>query len=45
MKKIGEYIKGYGKIIAIGWVGERYYWLKDKDGVISMMPASLIENI
>lgn len=33
----------YGIVIAIGWVGERYYWMI-KCGVISMIPASMVEN-
>jgi hypothetical protein len=33
----------FGEIVAIGWVGERYYWCIDASGVVSMMPASLIE--
>jgi len=42
---IGTKIKPYGVIKMVGWVGERYYWLIDKDNTISMMPASLIESI
>lgn len=30
-----------GKILAVGWVGERYYWL-DCDGTISMIPATAL---
>lgn len=33
----------YGIVQAIGWVGERYYWLL-KDGAVAMMPASVIES-
>ena len=33
----------YGRIVAIGWVGERYYWCI-KAGVVSMIPASTIEG-
>jgi hypothetical protein len=32
-----------GKILAVGWVGERYYWL-DCDGVVSMIPATAIDG-
>lgn len=28
----------YGKIVAVGWVGERYYWCSDENGMISMIP-------
>ena len=34
----------YGEVIAVGWVGERCYWLI-RDGVISMIPASVIEPL
>ena len=33
----------WGKVVAIGWVGERYYWML-KNGVVSMMPGSVVEN-
>ena len=33
----------WGKIVMIRWVGERYYWMIDKYGVISMMPADMME--
>jgi hypothetical protein len=33
----------YGIITAVGYVGERYYWLDD-NGVTSMMPATTIES-
>lgn len=37
-------IKDYGKVAAVGNIsGERYYWLI-KNGVVSMMPASFIEE-
>lgn len=41
MRTIGE-MTPWGKIVAIGYVGERYYWCK-KGAVISMMPACAIE--
>ncbi len=28
----------YGKVVAVGWVGERYYWCSDENGMISMIP-------
>lgn len=34
----------WGVIIAIGWVGERYYWMIDKEKSIAMMPASTVEE-
>ncbi len=34
----------YGEVVAVGWVGERYYWLRDRHGVVSMMPATAIES-
>lgn len=33
----------WGKVAAIGWIGERYYWLISKDGVVSLMPATVID--
>lgn len=42
MRNIGEKTK-YGVIVAIGWVGERYYWLK-KNGVVIMYPARMVED-
>jgi hypothetical protein len=43
--QLGTIIKPYGKIAAIGWVGERYYWLISKHGTVSMMPAFIIEEM
>jgi hypothetical protein len=40
--KIGTVIKDFGKVVAVGWIGERYYWLI-KNGVVSMIPASTLE--
>lgn len=35
----------WGKIKAIGFIsGERYYWMIDKYGCISMMPACVVEK-
>jgi hypothetical protein len=42
MLKIGTKTK-WGIIKAIGWVGERYYWIVAKDGSVAMMPASVVE--
>ena len=33
----------YGEVVAVGWVGERYYWLLDGHGVVSTIPASVVE--
>ena len=42
---LGTYVKPWGKIVQVGWVGERYYWLMNKRGDIAMMPADVVENI
>lgn len=35
----------WGPIGAVGVVGgERYYWMIDKHGVVSMMPACVVEE-
>lgn len=34
----------WGIIKAVGWIGERYYWIVDKFGVVSMIPASIVEK-
>ncbi len=34
----------WGRIESVGWVGERYYWMIDKHGCISMMPATDVEK-
>ena len=33
----------WGIIQAIGFVGERYYWIVDKFGTVSMFPANFLE--
>lgn len=33
----------FGKVVAVGWIGERYYWTLDKWGTISMIPSRLLE--
>ena len=44
MLGIGEETK-WGKVIMIGrTLGERYYWMEDKDGGIAMMPADVVEK-
>lgn len=42
MKNIGDKTQ-FGKIVAIMYIGERYY-MCIKRGVVSLMPASAIEN-
>ena len=42
MKTIGDETL-FGKIIGIGFIGERYYFIMNEDS-ISIMPASLIEE-
>lgn len=42
MKEVGS-VTPWGKVVAIGWVGERYYWMEDSHGVVSMMPADFVE--
>ena len=34
----------WGKIGAVGWVGERYYWMVAPDGGVAMMPAATVEE-
>ena len=35
----------WGIIQGVGFVGERYYWIINKYGVVSMFPATLVESI
>lgn len=35
---------GYGRVVGILWLGERYY-LCLKNGVVSLMPATVIEKL
>jgi len=41
--KIGTEVKPYGKVAGILFIGERYYFLVDKNKVVSLMSASVIE--
>jgi hypothetical protein len=42
---INRVVKPYGKIAAVGVIkGERYYWLVDARGDVSMMPADVVER-
>jgi hypothetical protein len=35
----------WGNIAMVGFTGgERYYWMKDKHGCVSMMPAFIVEQ-
>lgn len=40
-----RYVGDTLEIVAVGWVGERYYWLKDKHGAIAMLPGDLVESL
>ena len=42
---LGTQIKPYGKVAAVGYVGERYYWLRKGRNCVSMMPADVIEPL
>jgi len=45
--KLGQQIwcSGWkGRLVAVGYVGERYYWLQQLDGTISMVPAVDLEK-
>ncbi len=35
----------YGEIAAVGWVGERYYWMVSEGGVTSMIPADAMGDV
>lgn len=42
---LGTVIKLYGKVGAVGITGgERYYWLVNADGGVTMMPWFVIEQ-
>jgi len=42
---LGTIVKHWGKVAAVGYIsGERYYWLVDKRGSVSMMPADTVES-
>jgi hypothetical protein len=40
---IGTTIKPWGTVKAVGYVGERCYWLVDAIGSVSMLPASTLD--
>lgn len=41
---LGTKVKPWGTVEAVGITGgERYYWLIDKHGTVSMMPACVVE--
>ncbi len=40
---LGTVVKPWGKVAAVRYDGERYYFLIDKDGSVSMMPADVVE--
>lgn len=33
----------WGVIIAVQWIGERYYSIADQSGSIALLPASVVE--
>lgn len=40
----GQRVNPWGEIGAVGCIhGERYYWLIDCHGTVSMMPADVVE--
>jgi len=45
MLKLGEWYAPWGKLVAIRFDGERYYFFVDAFGVVSMMPASAVETV
>lgn len=34
----------WGEIVAVQWVGERYYFIMDQLGGVSMMPSDIVEQ-
>ena len=40
---MGTEVPPFGRVVMIGHPGERYYWLQDKRGTISMIPAAVLE--
>lgn len=34
----------WGEIVCVQWVGERYYFIVDALGCVSMMPADMVER-
>lgn len=44
MLRLGDVVDPYGKLVQIGWVGERYYWFIDDEGTVAMMPADSIDQ-
>ena len=46
IRALGETVKPYGRIVAVGCLkGERYYWLVDQHKTVSMMPAVIVEGV
>lgn len=42
---LGTNVNPWGKIGMVGVTGgERYYWLTDDRGMVSMIPADMVEN-
>jgi hypothetical protein len=43
MRLIGD-LTPFGTVRAVLWLGERYYTMIDDDGVVSLMPAVIVER-
>lgn len=44
---LGTLVEHCGRAITVkmvGWVGERYYWLTDREGMVYMLPADVVES-
>jgi len=42
---LGDTVKPYGKVVAVGKIeGEEYYWFIDKHGSVAMIPAIVVEK-
>lgn len=42
---LGDTVKPYGKVVAVGKIeGEEYYWFIDKHGSVAMIPAVAVEK-
>lgn len=44
MLMVGAVVPPWGRVVAVGTTGgERYYWLSGKSGIVSMIPAAMLE--
>lgn len=41
---LGSVVKHYGKVVAIGYIGERYHWLDDGQ-CVSMILGDVVERM